>query len=94
MVNEIKVSETVKKTEAVEMLKTLLAEGVCEIVFTGTDGSVKTVKATTKLEYLPSLVEGEITKQRKDNPNVIKFFDVTKNAWRSFNIDRMISFRN
>jgi hypothetical protein len=94
MVNEIKVSETVKKTEAVEMLKTFLSEGVCEIVFTGTDGSERTVKATTKSAYLPSLVEGEITKPRKENPNVIKFFDVTKNTWRSFNIDRMISFRN
>lgn len=78
-----------KRDEVVKMLK----ESVCTVKFTKKDGTERIMKATLKNDVVEPLIEanGTSTSSRKSNPNQVCVVDIEKNAWRSFNLDSIIS---
>lgn len=78
-----------EKDAVVKMLK----ESVCTVKFTKKDGTERVMKATLKDDVVKPLMEanGTSTSSRKSNPNQVCVIDVEKNAWRSFNIETLIS---
>lgn len=78
-----------EKDAVVKMLK----ESVCTVKFTKKDGTERVMKATLKDDVVKPLMEanGASTSSRKPNPNQVCVIDVEKNAWRSFNIETLVS---
>lgn len=78
-----------EKDAVVKMLK----ESVCTVKFTKKDGTERVMKATLKDDVVKPLMEanGTSTSSRKPNPSQVCVIDVEKNAWRSFNIETLIS---
>lgn len=70
------------KTTSVEDLKQMLHEGIVSFEFIKKDGSVRQAKGTLLAEHLPPLKESD--KSRKPNENVVVYFDMEKQSWRSF----------
>ena len=68
-----------EKDAVVKMLK----ESVCTVKFTKKDGTERVMKATLKDDVVKPLMEA--------NGNQVCVIDVEKNAWRSFNIETLIS---
>lgn len=70
-------------------LKEFCQNGIVTVVFTKTDGSERTMRATLLPEYVNNgktlLQENE--NKRPENPNVLAVWDVDANGWRSFRID-------
>lgn len=71
-----------------EELKNILLEGPCKVVFEKADGSVREMLCTINKEY----INYETAGVSKPNPNVITVWDIDKQSWRSFRIDKLISF--
>jgi stalled ribosome rescue protein Dom34 len=68
-----------------------LSSGIITIEFYKADDSVRTMRATTKLSLLPDFKSdnpGEVT---AIDMNLVKVFDVEKQEWRSFKIDKLKS---
>ena len=78
-----------QKDEVVKMLK----ESVCTVKFTKKDGSLRIMKATLKDDVVKPLMEsnGTSTSSRRSNPNQVCVIDTELNAWRSFNLDSLVS---
>ena len=70
------------KTSSVEDLKQMLHEGIVEFLFIKKNGNVRKAKGTLLKEYLPAQKEG--TTSRKSSDNVVVYFDLDKNEFRSF----------
>ena len=70
------------KTTSVEELKEMLKNDIVEFEFIKKDGSVRTAKGTLMAEHLPPLKENN--NSRKPNENVVVYFDMEKQSWRSF----------
>jgi len=79
-----------------DIVKKLLSEGVITIQFTKvSDGSVRTMKCTTKTELLPQTEldeSGAVKKPRKPNDAVQAVFDVEAQGWRSFRWESLTSY--
>lgn len=78
-----------ERDEVIKMLK----ESVCTVKFTKKDGTERVMKATLKDDVVKPLMEaaGTSTSSRKSNPNQVCVVDTEKNAWRSFNLDSIIT---
>ena len=80
-----------------EQLSELLHTGECVVEFTKINGEVRAMPCTLKAELLPPapepkpLVEGQVPKVKKENPNVLSVWCLDKKEWRSFRIDNVIS---
>ena len=70
------------KTTNVNELKEMLKNDIVEFEFIKKDGSVRKAKGTLVSEHLPALKEND--KSRKPNENVVVYFDMEKQSWRSF----------
>lgn len=70
------------KTTDVNDLKQMLHEGIVNFEFIKKDGTLRQAKGTLLAEHLPALKENE--KSRKPSDNVVVYFDMEKNAFRSF----------
>lgn len=73
-----------------------LKNGIVFVVFEKSDGTMRAMRATLKSDLLPQrppAPEGEPARApRKTNEAVIAVFDMEKNEFRSFRIDRIQSF--
>jgi hypothetical protein len=70
------------KTTSVDELNKMLHEGIVEFEFIKKDGSVRQAKGTLLKEYLPApKADGT---SRKSSDNVVVYFDLDKNSFRSF----------
>lgn len=67
-------------------LKTLLKDNIVEVSFTKADGKLREMKCTLKNTLLPEQTE---SKGKVFPENVLPVWDIDKNAWRSFRIDRV-----
>lgn len=67
-----------------------LRKGICTVIFTKSDGSVRTMKCTLNESVLPE-PSGK-TSTRRSNPDVISAWDIEKEGWRSFRIDSVTEF--
>ncbi len=67
-----------------EYLKSLLKQGVCEVVFKKKDGTERTMNCTIRPTLLP---ERTITlKKKKSNPEVLPVYDMDDKSWKSFRV--------
>ena len=80
-----------------EALRTLLLENECVVEFTKVNGEVRSMPCTLDPRIVPPapepkvLVEGEVPKVKKENPNVMNVWCLDKKEWRSFRIANVIS---
>ena len=70
------------KTTSVEEMKNLLHTGIVNFEFIKKDGSVRKAKGTLLAEHLPAPKAD--SKPHKKNDNVVVYFDLDKNEFRSF----------
>ena len=70
------------KTTSVEEMKNLLHTGIVNFEFIKKDGSVRQAKGTLLAEHLPAPKAD--SKPHKKNDNVVVYFDLDKNEFRSF----------
>lgn len=73
------------KTTSLDEFSNLLKEGIVEFEFIKKDGTVRSAKGTLDPAQLPPAkpVDGEAA-PRKKNENVFVYYDLEKNAFRSF----------
>ena len=70
------------KTTELKEFNEMLHNGIVEFQFIKKDGTLRQAKGTLLKEYLPEPKEG--TKSRKSSDNVVVYFDLDKNEFRSF----------
>jgi len=73
-------------------MKTLLAEGVCEVGFTKVNGEFRLMKCTTSPELIPKSVLPKEGSSQSWPDDVIRVYDVVAEGWRSFKSQSVISF--
>jgi hypothetical protein len=71
------------KAEMSEILRT----GPCKVTFEKADNSLREMVCTLKDEYITVESAGSA----KPNPATMVVWDIEKEAWRSFRLDRLIS---
>lgn len=72
-------------------VKTELARGVVEIVFTKVDGTTRILQGTLHASLLPVINISEHTRTI-ENVDVCRVFDIEKQAWRSFKYSSLQSY--
>lgn len=75
--------KTFKTTDLTEFGK-MLREGIVEFEFIKKDGSVRSAKGTLVAEHLPAQKADSDGTSRKPNENVMVYFDMEKQSFRSF----------
>jgi hypothetical protein len=78
---------------SIDMLRSMLREGVCEVTFTKVNGDLRTMPCTLNPDMLPPVVvvEGEEKKERKVSDKSLAVFVTDIGEWRSFRIDSIHS---
>jgi hypothetical protein len=64
----------------------LLKKHECKIVFTKADGTARELRCTLNQDQIPQAINGEVG---GDDREVVKVWDLEKNAWRSFRMDSL-----
>ena len=75
------------KTTSLDEFSNLLKEGIVEFEFIKKDGTVRSAKGTLEPSLLPPpkpVVDIEVAAPRKKNESVFVYYDLEKNAFRSF----------
>lgn len=67
----------------------LLSNNICEVIFTKTDGTERTMKCTLNPSHLPK--NDKVTTESKNG--TIPIWDIDKSAWRSFKESNLKSIR-
>ena len=75
--------KTFKTTNLTEF-SNMLREGIVDFEFVKKDGSVRQAKGTLLAEHLPAPKSDSNSTPRKQNENVMVYFDMEKKAFRSF----------
>lgn len=75
-----------------EVIK-ILQRGIYTVAFTKVNGEHRNMRCTLKPDLIPhDDTQSETQKEpRKVNEEVIAAFDLDKNEWRSFRVDKLIS---
>lgn len=68
-----------------------LHASVCKVTFTKVDGTERVMRATLKEESLPQR-EGTATTTTHRSENLVTVWDVDKNDWRSFRLDKVTNW--
>lgn len=71
------------KHEIVKLLQT----GTYKVTFEKADGSHREMLCTLNSDLIPVQIAGTT----KPNPNIVTVWDVEKEDWRAFRMDRLIS---
>ena len=77
--------------------KKMLHNGVCQIKFKKSDGTIREInKATTQPDMLPArepnTKSDKPTVKRAPNPEVLKFYSIDDKGWRSCRLDTILEF--
>ena len=72
------------KTTSLEEFSKMLHEGIVDFEFIKKDGSVRQAKGTLVAEHLPAPKADSDAPARKTNENVLVYFDMEKQSFRSF----------
>ena len=73
------------KTTSLEEFSKMLREGIVDFQFTKKDGTLRNAKGTLLAEYLPPQnADSDAKPARKQNENVLVYFDMEKGSFRSF----------
>lgn len=62
----------------------MLNEGAVSFTFKKTDGSTRKARGTTSVNLMPESQRATVSRNTPDSEKV-DFWDLDKNAWRSFN---------
>jgi hypothetical protein len=90
-------------TKIKQTYQNYLRDGVCEVTFTKENGDIREMRCTTNYDLVPrepdhhetkvvSLAEVRRSQALRDNSNLIQAYDLDKQAWRSFRVDRVNKF--
>jgi len=71
-------------------MKERLSSGVVEFKFTKLDGTLRPAKGTRSLEFIPAQFHPKGTSTKPETTNVVSFFDVENNGWKSFDIANLV----
>ena len=71
------------RTEVVDLLR----ESVIRVNFTKADGTIRDMNCTLVQDFIPLEQRPAGTKEFKENPDVVRVFDVDNAGWRSFRLD-------
>jgi len=66
-----------------------LKDSVCSVTFEKVNGEVRKMRCTLQDSVLPKQ-EGKSKKEQSDE--VVSVWDLDKDSWRSFRIDKILSF--
>ena len=72
------------KTTSLESFQEMLRKGIVDFEYIKKDGSVRQAKGTLLAEHLPAPKADSDSKPRKQNENVLVYFDMEKQSFRSF----------
>ena len=75
------------KTTSLDEFSDMLHKGIVEFEFIKKDGTVRSAKGTLEPSLLPPAkpeVDSEVATPRKKNDSVFVYYDLEKNAFRSF----------
>ena len=75
------------KTTSLDEFSNMLKEGIVEFEFIKKDGTVRSAKGTLEPSLLPPAKpegDSEVAAPRKKNESVFVYYDLEKNAFRSF----------
>lgn len=75
--------KTFKTTNLTEF-SNMLREGIVDFEFIKKDGTVRSAKGTLLSEHLPAQKADSDSTPRKQNENVMVYFDMEKKSFRSF----------
>lgn len=81
----------------VEELKNKLQEGILVFSYIKKNGETRLARGTSSKEYIESKTSyrfPEESKSRVKKENLITYFDLDKNEWRSFNYEQFESAKN
>jgi hypothetical protein len=80
---------------SIDMLRSMLREGVCEVTFTKVNGDLRTMPCTLKPDMLPPVIVSESqeieTPKRKVSDKALAVFVTDICEWRSFRLDSIHS---
>jgi hypothetical protein len=79
----------VNRTKLIENLH----DGICEVTFVKSDGTERTLRCTLSPQHLPTDPRTTLTEQGSRDPSVVPVWDTDSNAWKSFRMDSVLSFR-
>ncbi len=77
-----------------ELLRETLKHNVAIICFTKANGENRILMGTLQHKFIPTTNEDIVQNEHenlRDN-GVVRIFDLTKKAWRSFNSESLLSF--
>lgn len=72
-----------------------LSKGICKIVFKKvTNGQFRSILATLKPSLIPGRYQNTILEVHKaqDDPNLLAFYDIKDQSWKSFYLNNLLSF--
>ena len=72
------------KTTSLESFQEMLRKGIVDFEYIKKDGSVRQAKGTLLAEHLPAPKADSDAPARKTNENVLVYFDMEKQSFRSF----------
>ena len=73
------------KTTSLDEFNDMLHKGIVEFEFIKKDGTVRSAKGTLEPTLLPPpKTDSEVAVPRKKNESVLVYYDLEKNAFRSF----------
>lgn len=76
-----------------DYIKNALQNGELDVKFIKKDGSERLMRCTLKADLLPEQTDQEEQAEKKTpNLDVLRVWDLEKNAWRSFRFDSIIGF--
>lgn len=81
----------------VEELKNKLQEGILVFSYIKKNGETRLARGTSNKDYIESKTSyrfPEESKSRVKKENLITYFDLDKNEWRSFNYEQFESAKN
>lgn len=77
----------------IKTFKEALKSRVVNFKFNKKNGTVREAKGTINSELIPETqLSNRTSRTYTSNPNVVKYFDIEKEGWRSFNEENFIGF--
>ncbi len=77
------------------VLSAELKDKVCIVEFMKVDGTRREMPCTLSESVIPPapVTNGELTKTKKPNPEVMSVWCTDKNSWRSFRLENVLSIK-
>lgn len=76
---------TLTKQEVIDKLKA----GTCNVGYLKADGSIRYATATLNEALIPQVEDDKPKRVVKENPGIVRYYDVEKQGWRSFTLVKL-----